>query len=36
MDAFKLASETDFAFQPIVDTQTGVTYGFELLGCQEC
>ena len=31
MDIFKLATETDFAFQPIVDTQTGVTYGFELL-----
>ena len=31
MDIFKLAAETDFAFQPIVDTQTGVTYGFELL-----
>jgi EAL domain-containing protein (putative c-di-GMP-specific phosphodiesterase class I) len=31
MDLFKIANDSDFALQPIVEPTTGVTFGFELL-----
>lgn len=31
MDVFKIAADSDFALQPIVEPTTGMTFGFELL-----